>query len=336
MFSRNLVKYSILIILVLFTGGIFIVHSTDFSELNSGATSKNKLLLPLSSQNYVVHAPILIQSDGDFGSYNFSGVGTREDPYLIEGYNISSYGAFSVGIEIRNTNAFFVINGCIIYTDYLGVNLNNVDSGSSKVIENRIISLTGDGGGVNIGDMQNCTIYGNICTNLMQGIHLNNADDCIILDNYLYDIKSQGINIRYSDSNNIMFNRISNAKEHSIALVGTSSNNVIHHNILEGNTWSDTYNIDGINKGRPTSQGYDEGSQNTWYDSENEYGNMWSDYFGIGSYQIDGPANAIDLYPKHTTGLTLFSIIIFTTSIIIGLGVVLIIYRFYYKKKKVN
>lgn len=127
----------------------------------------------------------------------------------------------------------------------------------------------------------------------MQGIHLNNADDCIILDNYLYDINYQGINIRYSDSNNIIFNRISNAREHGVALIRTS---------------------------------YDEGSLNTWYDNENKYGNIWSDYFGIGSYQINGPANAIDLYPKHITGLTLFSIIISTTSIMNEIVVVLILY----------
>ena len=322
-----------MLILVIFAGSIFIVHSTVF-KLNSDAIDKKKPLFPSSSQCYVTHSPILIESDVDFGSYNLSGAGTRESPYLIEGYNITSHGALSVGIEISNTNAFFVINSCIIYADYMGVLLGSVASGSSKVIKNRIISLTGDGGGITLRDMQNCTLSDNICNNFMAGIHLNYADECIIRDNTFYNINYQGINIRYSDSNSITNNRIINAKEHGIALVGTSSNNIIHHNILEGNTWSDTYNIDDTPKGSPSSQGYDEGSQNIWYDNENKHGNMWSDYFGVGHYQIDGPSNAVDLYPSHTTGLTLFSIIISVASITIGIVGALLIYRFYFKKRK--
>lgn len=334
MFSRKVVKYSISMVLVLITGSMFSAHSTDF-RLNSGTVDKNVRLFLSSSQSYVVHAPILIESDGDFGSYNFSGAGTREDPYLIEGYNITSLGALSYAIDISNTNVFFVVNNCIVYTDYIGIGFYDVASGTSKVIGNKIISLTGEGGGILLGSMENCTITNNIATNFMQGIHLNHVDGCLISHNYFYDINYQGINIRYSNSNSITFNHIRNAKEHGIALVGTSSNNIIHHNLFEGNSWAETYSVDGIPKElKPTSQGYDEGSQNTWYDSESQHGNTWSDYFGIGSYKIDGPMNAIDLYPKHTTGFTLFGIIISISSITIGLVVALLIYRFYRRRRK--
>ena len=264
MISRNSIKYFLLIILVLSAGSRLVVHSTDFNS-SFRTNNKDNLLLTFlsSSQSYAVHAPILITSDGGFSSYNFSGVGTRNDPYLIEGYNITSHGWLSFGIEIRNTNAFFVINSCVIYADYIGVGLQSVRSGSSKILGNRIVSLIGDGGGISLSNMQNCTISDNICTNFMQGIHLNGADDCIIYDNYLYNIHDQGINIRNSDSNNITYNRIRNSMTHGIALVVSSSNNLIHHNILEENAWSDSYNINGtqINE-KPTSQGYDEGSNN--------------------------------------------------------------------------
>ena len=331
--SRNLVRNYVLVVLVIFAGSIFSVHSTNFS-LNSSNIIIEKTQFPSSSQSYTTHPPILIESDGDFGSYNFSGVGSREAPYLIEGYNISAQGAYSIGIEISSTNAFFVVNNCIVNTDYIGVGLDDVASGSSKIIGNRIFSLAEDGGGIVLRNMRNCTISDNICINFITGIHLNYADDCIIENNYFYDLIYQGINIRYSDSNIISNNRIRNAKEHGIALVGTSSNNVIHHNILEENTWVDTYSIDGTPKGSPSSQGYDEGSQNIWYDSENKYGNTWSDYFGVGPYQIDGSSNAVDLYPSHTTGLTLFGIIVSVASITVGLVGALLIYRFYHKKRK--
>jgi hypothetical protein len=46
-----------------------------------------------------------------------------------------------------------------------------------------------------------------------------------------------------------------------------------------------------------TSQGFDEGNNNTWYDASTEEGNLWNDYTGSGTYAIDGPANSIDPYP---------------------------------------
>lgn len=331
--TRNLDKYAILIILIIFGGGIYVVYSTDFRQ-SYLSINKEVPKFPSNSQHYEVHTPIYINSDGDFGSYNFSGVGTRGDPYLIEGYNITSHGTPSFGIEIRNTNVFFIIKSCIFYADYVGVRLYEVASGSSKIVGNIFNSLTGDGGAIGLGHMQNCTISDNFCVGSMQGIHLNYADGCIIRANYIYDANYQGINIRYSDSNVITYNRIDNAKEHGIALVGTSSHNIIHHNILVENTWSDSYDIDGTPKGSPSSQGYDEDSQNTWYDSESQQGNTWSDYFGVGSYQIDGPANSVDLYPKHTTGLTLFSIIIYAVIGSAVLGTVLVLYIFYRKKRK--
>jgi parallel beta-helix repeat protein len=318
---------------MVFTGGVFIGYSTEFNA-NLNSLSKDNPIFPSSSQSYVVHAPILIGSDGGFGSYNFTGVGTRSDPYLIEGYNITAFGALSFAIDISNTNAFFVINNCVIYSDYVGVGLDNVGSGTSKIIGNTIISLTGDGGGIVLGNMQNCTISDNNATNFMQGIHLNYVDGCIISNNYFYDINYQGINIRFSGSNLIIYNRIRNARQHGIALVGASSNNIIHHNILDGNTWAESYSIDNEPKGIPSSQGYDEGEDNIWYDSENQQGNAWSDYFGIGPYQIDGPSNSVDLYPSNITGLTPFNLILLIGSIAIILVGAFLYYKYYHKKKR--
>ena len=332
LFSRNLFKYSFMLSFLLVLSSIFIGQSTSFM-LKTSLVNQNEVATPLSSQIYELHSPILIESDGDFGSYTFNGTGSREDPYLIEGYNITRYGWLTMAIDIRNTHSFFIITHCVIYAEYIGIKLDNVQTGTSKIIENRFYSLIEDGGAITLSNTQNCTIEGNIGTNFMQGIHLNEADNNIIKNNYFYDIIDNGISIRYSNSNNITNNRIRNSKAHGIALVGISNNNIIHHNIIEGCAWGNNYNIDGVQYNiNPTSQGYDEGYQNTWYDSENKQGNTWSDYFGIGPYHIDGTANAFDLYPNHTTGLTPFIIIIITTPILIGL--VLVIYQFYYKKRK--
>ena len=287
---------------------------------------------PISSQSYIIHPPILITSDSGFSGYSFMGNGSFNNPYLIEGYNITAVGSLSIAIEIRNTNSYFIIRDCIIYTEYIGIALSYVQSGTSKVSQNIIISTTNNGGGILLGNMNNCTIERNYCHDFTQGIHTNDVDGCTIYSNNILNSNYQGINIRYSDSNIITYNIIINSKQHGIAIVGTSMNNVIHHNRLENNAWADSYDIDGgPPQGRPTSQAYDEGSNNIWYQSETQEGNFWSDYFGIGPYSIDGPVDSVDLYPFHTTGLTPFILIII---IIPSIGVILVVIIVFLRRKR--
>ncbi|TFG02161.1 MAG: hypothetical protein EU542_05580 [Promethearchaeota archaeon] len=264
---------------------------------------------PILSQTYVDHPPIEILNDGAFLGYSFPGNGSSNNPYIIEGYNITSTG-FSA-IRISSTNSYFIIRDCRINSEFLGIALDYVGPGTSKIFRNIIKSTTNDGGGITLRHLSNSTIEQNICYNFGQGIHVDEVNGCTIHNNIIRDASYQGINIRYSDSNLITNNHIINSKQHGIAIVGSSANNVIHHNKLEGNSWHNSYDIDGgPPQGPPTSQGYDEGSNNIWYNSESQEGNYWSDYFGIGSYFIDGSANAIDLFPYHTTGITPFVLII--------------------------
>jgi parallel beta-helix repeat protein len=55
---------------------------------------------------------ISISSNVDFESYGLRGTGTAEDPYLIEGLNLSDH--TGNGIVIRNTDAHLVIRDCTI------------------------------------------------------------------------------------------------------------------------------------------------------------------------------------------------------------------------------
>ncbi len=249
--------------------------------------------LPSSS----LQPPISIQSDVDFVPYDFPGNGTQDNPYIIEDFEIGAYGRWVVGIDIANTNSFFIIKNCIIYTDYIGIQLMNIASGTAWIINNTCISNTGKGGGISVGGTTNCTIIGNICKNLMQGIHLNYASYCLIKLNLIEDNNYQGINIRYSSYNVIINNTVKMAPEHAIALVGDADWNKIYHNVLIDNAYSENYTIDNRLTGIINSQGFDEGTNNLWYDDVNNQGNYWSDYQGIGNYSIDGPAGTEDKYP---------------------------------------
>ncbi len=221
----------------------------------------------------------------------------------------------------------------MIHTDYVGISLDSISSGTSLISQNIIYSNTHSGGGITIRHISNTTIKENECHDFMQGIHLDDDVECTIHQNTVINSGYQGINIRYSDSNIVTNNIVRNSQQHGIAIVGNSINNILHHNRLDGNSWGNSYDIDGgPPQGPPTSQAYDEGSNNIWYDSDSQEGNIWSDYFGIGPYIIDGDANSVDLYPFHTTGLTPFLLIIIISPIcIVILGIIFLRFK---KKRK--
>src|SRR5438093_2869438 len=107
------------------------------------------ILEALVSSNHQSHAPILINGNGGFTADNgvTGGSGTSSDPYTIQGWDID--GSNGNGIEIRNTDAYFVISDLYIHSEtspasYSGVNLYNVTNGSLE--ESRIVgSLKGSG-----------------------------------------------------------------------------------------------------------------------------------------------------------------------------------------------
>ena len=62
------------------------------------------------------HAPISIVGNSSFteanGVKNESALGTKDDPFIIENWAISTSGSY--GIELRQTTAFVIIRNCVI------------------------------------------------------------------------------------------------------------------------------------------------------------------------------------------------------------------------------
>ncbi|NHJ84367.1 MAG: hypothetical protein FK734_02835 [Asgard group archaeon] len=261
----------------------------------------------------IEHAPIYINSNDDFETCNLSGEGTKLEPYLITKFNITTIDEIP-GIHIEGVTVYFEISECLITSEYISILVGNIATGIGYIGNNTCISSSGDGGGIVLGSLNNCTIENNECAYFMQGIHLNGADNCKITSNRILSNNYQGINLRYSNNNIVTHNQIENSDEFGLTIVGsTSSGNIIHHNFFVNNSKATEYNIDGERTGIITSQGYDEGINNFWYDELGKYGNHWSDYNGRGSYTIDGPAEAVDLYPlflSETESISL-SIILF-------------------------
>jgi parallel beta-helix repeat protein len=272
-----------------------------------------------SSEYYSIHVPITIGSDQDFIDYGFAGNGSAENPYRLERLNITSTTLYGTAISIQNTHAHFIIRDCYIVSEYVAIGLIDAAAGTGAIVNNTLVSSSGDGGAILV-EMINCTISENRCTNWAQGIHLNQAYQCLISNNNVTDSTYQGINIRYSNNNTIIGNRIINSTQHGLVFVGTSRFNVVYNNTFINNGHVDEYTIDNDHSGNLQSQGYDEGSDNIWYDSSSSTGNVWDDYSGFGAYAIDGPANSFDLYPRSLqpsqVSVFVISILIVSISVI--------------------
>ncbi len=97
-------------------------------------------LSPESSSAYSDFEPIYIDGDGDLIAQNgvSGGTGTEEDPYIIEGYNISATShqqdpLSGIGVYIRNTAAHLVIRDSVI----------SGETGSIRIESSSNISLVG-------------------------------------------------------------------------------------------------------------------------------------------------------------------------------------------------
>lgn len=194
-----------------------VTSSTCVSQMSDGVTSPTLRSL---------HPPIKIDNNMELvycaSTEGWPGMGTPEDPYIIQNYVIDAQGAGSA-IYIGNTSLHFVIRNCTLYNtsfdswDYgkgSGVTLYNVANG---VVENN-------------------TIYGNIVVEnnitygtIMSGIDVIKSINIMIRDNIISNSSSWGIRISTSsyvliEGNTILYAPI------GIGITESSQNNIISRN----------------------------------------------------------------------------------------------------------
>lgn len=182
----------------------------------------------VSANSLLPHAPILI--DGDGGFTNASGVtwgsGTESDPYIIEGWDITTSTASAV--EIRNTDVHFIVRDCLLRgtvhpragiflsSCVNGTLSNNTMSGNYYAIylaSSSGIEITGNNCsnnwyGMFLADMSsNNAIIGNNCSNnIYDGIELYNlCNNNTIANNTFFD-NLDGIHLETSYNNTLAGN----------------------------------------------------------------------------------------------------------------------------------
>jgi len=147
-------------------------HRLSLLRHYSQGSSKTSLyrfrerMLQVDDGNYTPHDPIYIWGDENFTEENgvVGGNGTPDNPYLIEGWEISST-EYLYGIMIRDTRSYFIIRSCLLKAED-GVHLFNVTFG---------------------------TISTSICDGHAVGVYVYLSSNVTIRDSTLYGGKGLGL-----------------------------------------------------------------------------------------------------------------------------------------------
>lgn len=125
----------------------------------------------------VTHSPIIIESDDDFLS--LPGTGSEEDPYRIEGYNITTTESFC--IRIVYTSKSFTINNCFFSSNWTSIQIGSL-SDCHVNISNNVFSNNGFNG-IYFQDAANLTLTNNIFTNDGGGMQIRYASNVYASNN---------------------------------------------------------------------------------------------------------------------------------------------------------
>ena len=177
---------------------------------------------------YAPHPQIRIVGDGAFTPANgvTRGAGTPTDPYVIEGWDLNA--STWHGIDVRNTNASFLIQGNYIHSGgvgFSGIFLAYVSNGS--VVSNTIRE---NWHGIDIEKSSTVRIAGNHLSDNGDAIYVAGSADSIVATNRVSSSRGYGIEITYSDNVTIAANVLSN--DASGIVLGRSTNVTLRANNL--------------------------------------------------------------------------------------------------------
>jgi parallel beta-helix repeat protein len=164
------------------------------------------------------YVPIHICGNKDFADQasknGWRGNGTKDNPYIIENYEIDASGS-AYGIWIENTDVWFVIRNCKIR------NARGISTGMASELF---------GKGIYLNNVQHGTLENNDCSwNEFYGIYLNYSDNNIIKNNNCRHNK-QGISLSSSNYNIISNNDCSHNTEYGIHLSSSNDANIVSNN----------------------------------------------------------------------------------------------------------
>ena len=179
---------------------------------------------------YIPHAPIFITNDDGFSAAGFLGDGTKENPYRIEGLNITSFAPKGL-IYIENTQAYFQIKDNFIRgvggIPNAGIRLRQVRHGT--IVHNVVTTCWA---GIRLEDSeQNTLSYNTLSNNSEIGIHLEDSEQNMVSSNTVSNTMWAGICLKDSKQNTVSSNTVSNHSKSGIHLGGLEGNALSYSSI---------------------------------------------------------------------------------------------------------
>ncbi len=283
-----------------------------------------------------VDAVIDIEYDSNLTDYSFPGDGSVSNPYRIEDYVIDTTMRYGIKI-INTTKHILIQNCSIraegraigvFQTASNTITIDNCTCDSfdrfgllasyvpKMVVTNNL--FIDNEQGINYNSCFEALIANNTFVDNDIGIRIeNNSTYGVLSGNYIYD-NSNGMQLTNAPGNqikeNILFNNGVGIILDSTYPEGASTNCEISYNLIENTTsfgliisaflsqdfssYNEIHHNSFVNNNlNGKSQAKDDGVENLWSKEGTRVGNYWSDWWGIGSYKINGSAENKDRYP---------------------------------------
>ena len=227
---------------VLFPAYVFFFSHSDYLLVNASQESQLSPRLPIS-----------FVGNGGFttlnGVTNPMANGTEDDPFVIEGWNISGFQDY--GVYIADTDAHFVIRNVLVENGEQGICLFQV---TNARLENVTVNNCIDGiqllhaseitatssrfsnnseHGIYMADSRDNTIRNVLIEDGDQGVHLFHVTNAQIEDVGVNNCVV-GVQLFYTSNSTVTYGEFSNNSEHGVYVL-ESNNNMISHNKIVNN-----------------------------------------------------------------------------------------------------
>ncbi|MHA1687590.1 MAG: NosD domain-containing protein [Candidatus Heimdallarchaeaceae archaeon] len=242
---------------------------------------QNKIVIQALTQ----HSPIDLFDNTDFEEYGFPGTGTKDDPYIISGLNITTSTSTAISVSSLITK-YFIIKDCYLRAKDYGIKVSAV---SSYMLEINNVTIEQASIGVQITSSSGTVITNSTFIACDTAICLYVCNNMEISNNIIAN-GTRGISINELDNSLIVNNSIIANSDTGIYL-SDSDGNLLYLNILVSNGY-EYYQSLGI-----LSQAKDDNGNNTWYNNDTQTGNYWSEWLKNEPYIIPGLSESIDYYP---------------------------------------
>ncbi len=267
--NSDRLAFSLILILFLATLGFSNITHSDLII----STQSIRIMTP--SQ---VDIPIEIGSNTELAEQSSAGVGTRSNPYIIEGKTLRGRNCF----YIHDTTSSFILRDSRFTFDLAGtseigssvIRLENVEDG---VVEN--CHVRGGDIAIELRGAINCVIRNCVSFDAYRGILLDSSSNCTVLE-CLCSNNDIGTMMVNSYSCNIINNSIYSNYQRGVYVEVFCENNTIFGNAFGWNTFENAM----------------DSGENTMFTDGVSIGNEWSDYNSSEEYSIDGTGGSTDPY----------------------------------------